>query len=73
MEGVSSKVNYYEFISQDQASRAVYLIHKEGKSILSSNYSSCDFIEAIAHVHDYPVAPFWFKKGSKIHFDINRL
>ena len=58
MEGVSNQVNYYEFISQDQAPRAVYLIHKEGTSTLSSNYSSCDFIEAIAHVQNYPVAPF---------------
>ncbi|GAU91189.1 hypothetical protein RvY_03496 [Ramazzottius varieornatus] len=75
MEGVSNNVDYYELVGKDAAPRAVYLAHKEGRSLLAllPTNCSCNFIEAIAHVQDYPVAPFWFKNGSQLHTDFKRL
>ncbi|GAV06480.1 hypothetical protein RvY_16461 [Ramazzottius varieornatus] len=73
MEGVSGKdlENYYQFISRDEATRAVYMIPEEGRAVLSTDYS-CDFVEAIAHVQDYPAAQFWFRNGSRLFKKFSR-
>ncbi|GAV06477.1 hypothetical protein RvY_16460-2 [Ramazzottius varieornatus] len=71
MEGISNKVNFYDFIRKDEAPRAVYVTSPEGRTILSTNYS-CDFVEAIGHLQDYAVAPFWFRKGSDLYKDFSR-